>query len=37
MGPGDIEQGFLADCYFMASLSAIAERPQRIRELFLVS
>lgn len=31
----DIEQGALGDCYFLSALSALAEDPKRIRELFL--
>lgn len=31
----DIEQGALGDCYFLSALSALAEDPQRIRDLFL--
>ena len=34
--PQDIEQGFLGDCYFLAGLSALAERPDRIYNLFLL-
>ena len=34
--PQDIEQGFLGDCYFLAGLSALAERPDRIYKLFLL-
>jgi len=32
--PTDIAQGSLGDCYFMAALSAIAERPERIKRIF---
>lgn len=34
--PNDIKQGLLGDCYFLAGLSALAEVPERIRELFLL-
>ena len=34
-GPNDITQGLLGDCYFLASLSAIAEYPNRIKKIFL--
>ena len=33
--PDDIKQGQLGDCYFLATLSAIAEFPWRIKHLFL--
>eukprot|EP00401_Gymnodinium_catenatum_P073693 CAMPEP_0117586776 /NCGR_PEP_ID=MMETSP0784-20121206/68908_1 /TAXON_ID=39447 /ORGANISM="" /LENGTH=603 /DNA_ID=CAMNT_0005387911 /DNA_START=330 /DNA_END=2141 /DNA_ORIENTATION=- len=33
--PMDIEQGEIGDCYFLASMSALAEVPSRIRSLFL--
>ena len=29
-------QGFLGDCYFLAGLAAIAERPDRIYNIFLL-
>lgn len=32
--PNDIKQGSLGDCYFLSTLSAIAEKPERIRRLF---
>lgn len=35
ISPGDIEQGSLGDCYFLASLSAIAENPERMERIFL--
>ena len=32
--PLDINQGELGDCYFLSSLSSIAEKPERIIRLF---
>ena len=32
---GDIIQGQLGDCYFLAAVSSIAEHPQRLERLFL--
>ena len=29
--PSDIKQGELGDCYFLSSLSVIAEKPDRIK------
>ncbi len=33
--PKDIRQGILGDCYYLAGLAALAERPDRIYNLFL--
>ena len=32
--PNDIKQGALGDCYFLSSLSVMAENPERIKRLF---
>lgn len=34
--PNDIKQGYLGDCYFLAGLAALAQRPDRIFNLFLL-
>ena len=34
--PQDIKQGTLGDCYYMCALAALAERPDRIKKLFVV-
>jgi len=31
----DIKQGVLGDCYLLAVLSALSERPNRIKDLFV--
>lgn len=33
--PNDIQQGYLGDCYFLAGLAALSERPDRIFDLFI--
>ena len=33
--PSDISQGMLGDCYFLSAISAIAEKENRIRRIFL--
>ena len=33
--PNDIQQGQLGDCYFLSSLAALAEQPDRIKRMFL--
>jgi hypothetical protein len=37
ISPSDIKQGFLGDCYFLAGLAALAEKPDRIANLFLLT
>lgn len=36
ISPKDPIQGKLGDCYFLAGVAALAERPDRIFNLFLV-
>ena len=33
--PNDIRQGYCGDCYFLSSVSSIAEFPDRIKKIFL--
>ena len=33
--PADIAQGALGDCYFLSALSVLAEKPNRIVQLFV--
>jgi hypothetical protein len=33
--PDDIQQGNLPDCYFLAVLSSLAEREDRIKNMFI--
>lgn len=35
LSSGDIMQGALGDCYFLAAVSSIAEKPERLERLFL--
>lgn len=37
ISPNDIHQGGLGDCYFLSTLSAMAEHPKRIERLFETS
>ena len=32
--PADVQQGNVGDCYFLASISSIAEVPERIQKIF---
>lgn len=34
--PQEIRQGYLGDCYFLAGLAALSQRPDRIYNLFLL-
>ena len=34
-GPNDIQQGKCGDCYFLSTLSSLAEYPERIKKIFL--
>jgi len=33
--PSDIKQGEIGNCYFLSTLSVLAEHPERIQKLFL--
>jgi hypothetical protein len=33
--PTDIVQGFCGDCYFLSSISSLAEYPERVEDIFL--
>lgn len=32
--PSDVTQGLLSDCWFLSAVSALAEKPERIKKLF---
>lgn len=34
ISPSDVQQGILGNCYFLSSISALAETPSRIKSLF---
>ena len=33
--PADVRQGILGDCWFLSAVSALAEKPERIKKLFM--
>ena len=33
--PSDIVQGFCGDCYFLSSISSLAEFPDRLKDIFI--
>ena len=33
--PDDVQQGRCGDCYYLSSLSTLAENPKRIKDLFI--
>ena len=35
ISPSDIKQGYCGDCYFLSSISSLAEFPKRIKEIFI--
>jgi calpain-15 len=35
VSPKDIVQGFCGDCYFLSSISSLAEYPERVKNIFL--
>jgi len=37
IGPSDIKQGACGDCYFLSSIASLAENPDRVKSIFLVS
>ena len=36
-GPNDIKQGKCGDCYYLSTLSSLAEYPERVKKIFLTS
>ena len=34
VSPADLEQGSMGDCFFLAAVSAMAERPELLKPLF---
>ena len=35
IGPNDINQGYLSNCYFLAALSSLAESESQVKALFI--
>jgi calpain-15 len=35
ISPNDIKQGFCGDCYFLSSISSLAEFPERVKAIFI--
>ena len=35
MSPGDIKQGNIGNCWFLAGAAAIAEKPERLKRVFV--
>ena len=35
ISPNDIKQGYCGDCYYLSSVASLAEKPDRVKAIFI--